>query len=59
MGEQFLEATMWLLVLYFMISQIMLMYFWYTIAQAHGFLYTIFIGPFEAMFKGLLWPLFY
>jgi preprotein translocase subunit SecD len=58
MEERFLEASMFLLAIYFIVSQIMMIYFWYTIAQLHGFAYTLFIGPFEAEIKGLLWPFF-
>ena len=58
MGERIFEASMYLLVIYFIVSQIMLVYFWYLIAQVHNFWYTLFIGPLEALFKGLLWPFF-
>jgi hypothetical protein len=44
--------------LYFIISQIMTIVFWYEWAQNHGLMNTIFIGPFVAEFKGLLWPFF-
>ena len=44
--------------LYFIASQFCALYFWYLIAQSHGFLYSLFIGPFEAELKGLLWPFF-
>jgi len=58
MGEKIFELSMYLLVIYFIVSQCMIIYFWYLIAQVHGFMYTLFIGPFEALFKGLLWPIF-
>lgn len=58
MGERIFELSMYLLVIYFIVSQGMIIYFWYLIAQVHGFMYTLFIGPFEALFKGLLWPIF-
>ena len=40
------------------ISQLMAIYFWYKVAQVSSFAYTVFIGPFEAELKGLLWPFF-
>ena len=53
-----LAITMYFVAIYFIVSQIFMVYFWYLIAQNHGFLYTLFIGPFEAELKGLLWPFF-
>jgi len=53
-----LTITMSLLMIYFLVSQILAVYFWYLIAKEHDFLYTIFVGPFEAELKGLLWPIF-
>tara|TARA_B110000495_G_C22709745_1_gene417419 strand:+ start:394 stop:582 length:189 start_codon:yes stop_codon:yes gene_type:complete len=44
--------------LYSIISQLMAIYFWYKVAQVSSFAYTVFIGPFEAELKGLLWPFF-
>lgn len=58
MKETGLTVAMSLLMIYFLVSQVLAIYFWYLLAQEHGFLYTIFIGPFEAEFKGLLWPIF-
>ena len=58
MKETGLTIVMSLLMIYFLVSQLLAVYFWYQLAQDHGFLYTIFIGPFEAEFKGLLWPIF-
>jgi hypothetical protein len=58
MKEKSFTIAMISLVLYFLISQIIMVYFWYLIAQSHGFLYSLFIGPFEAELKGLLWPFF-
>jgi len=52
------HLTMVILMLYFIASQVCALYFWYMIAQVHGFMYTLFIGPFEAELKGLLWPFF-
>ena len=53
-----LTIAMSVLTIYFLVSQLIALYFWYLIAQEHGFLYTLFIGPFEAELKGLLWPFF-
>ena len=53
-----LTLVMSLLMIYFVVSQFFAVYFWYLIAKEHGFLYTLFIGPLEAEFKGLLWPIF-
>ena len=58
MNDISLTIAMSLLMIYFLVSQFIAVYFWYLIAQEHGFLYTIFIGPFEAELKGLLWPIF-
>ena len=53
-----LMIGMYCLGIYFIISQIMVIYFWYKVAQVSSFAYTVFIGPFEAELKGLLWPFF-
>lgn len=45
-------------VLYIMIGQMFALYFWYVYAQSHGFLASLFIGPFVSEFKGLLFPFF-
>ena len=58
MKDTGLTITMCLVALYFIVGQIFMVYFWYMIAQVHGFMYTLFIGPFEAEIKGLLWPFF-
>ncbi len=58
MKDSGLTTAMYLIAIYFIIAQIFMLYFWYKIAQIHGFIYTIFIGPFEAELKGLLWPFF-
>lgn len=58
MKETGLTIAMSVLMIYFLVSQILAVYFWYLLAQDHGFFYTIFIGPFEAELKGLLWPIF-
>lgn len=47
-----------LAMLYIMIGQVCALYFWYVYAQSHGFLASLFIGPFVAEFKGLLFPFF-
>jgi len=53
-----LTMAMVILMLYLIASQVCALYFWYLLAQVHGFAYTLFIGPFEAELKGLLWPFF-
>ena len=53
-----LVIAMFIVMIYFFISQFIAASFLYIIAQNHSFLYTFFIGPFEAEFKGLLWPFF-
>ena len=58
MKDTGLTMAMSMLMIYFLVSQVLAVYFWYLIAKEHGFLYTIFIGPFEAELKGLLWPIF-
>tara|TARA_R100001460_G_scaffold52351_2_gene91181 strand:+ start:1713 stop:1892 length:180 start_codon:yes stop_codon:yes gene_type:complete len=58
MGERIFQLAMVGLVLYFTASQICALYFWYVFAQDHEFIATLFIGPFVAEFKGLLWPFF-
>lgn len=47
-----------LLGLYFLISQIMAIYFWWEYAQEDSFLTTLLIDPFLAEFKGFLWIFF-
>ena len=58
MKDTGLTIAMSMFMIYFLVSQLIAVYFWYELAQEHGFLYTIFIGPFEAELKGLLWPFF-
>lgn len=58
MNDTGLTIVMYLVAIYLIVAQILMLYFWYIIAQIHGFAYTIFIGPFEAEIKGLLWPFF-
>lgn len=58
MKDTGLTTAMSMFMIYFLVSQFIAVYFWYELAQEHGFLYTIFIGPFEAELKGLLWPFF-
>jgi hypothetical protein len=45
-------------IIYLVISQIMMLYFWYDWTQGHGFLSSCFIGPIVAELKGLLWIFF-
>lgn len=47
-----------LIMLYFLIAQIFAAYFWYDYAQDHGFLASVFIGPWVGEIKGLLFPFF-
>jgi len=58
MGEFNFQLAMVGLMLYFIASQLYALYFWYLYAQSHEFIATLFIGPFVAEFKGLLWPFF-
>ena len=58
MKDTGLTIAVYLVAIYFIVAQIFMFYFWYIIAQIHGFAYTIFIGPFEAELKCLLWPFF-
>jgi hypothetical protein len=44
--------------IYLIISQIMTIYFWWQYAHEHGFWGSIFIAPFVAEFKGILWVFF-
>ena len=43
---------------YFLVAHIFTFYFWYQWAQDHGFLSSLFIGPFVAEIQGLLFPFF-
>ena len=47
-----------LLMIYFIISQVATLYFWWEWAQHHSFLSTLFIGPFVSELKGILWIFF-
>ena len=47
-----------LFIFYMAISQIMAMFYWYEYAQDHGFLASVFIGPFVGEIKGLFWIIF-
>jgi len=47
-----------LLSVYLFVSQIYVLYFWYLYSKTHDFINTLFIGPFVAEFKGLLFPFF-
>jgi hypothetical protein len=52
------HLAMVVVAVYSVVSQICAAYFLYLIAQSHEFAYALFIGPFIAEFKGLLWPFF-
>ena len=43
---------------YLVVAHIYTFYFWYQWAQTHGFLSSLFLGPFVAEIKGLLFPFF-
>lgn len=43
---------------YFILSQLFAIYYWYEFAQNHGFLESLFIGPFAGELQGLLFPFF-
>ena len=43
---------------YLFVAHIFTFYFWYQWAQTHSFLNTLFLGPFVAEIKGLLFPFF-
>jgi len=44
-----------LLIAYFVVWQIMTIYFWFTYSKEHDFWETVFFGFFVAEFKGLFW----
>lgn len=46
------------LYIYLFIAHIFTFYFWFLWAKTHSFLSTLFIGPFVAEIKGLLFPFF-
>lgn len=54
------KGNIWgmLIWLYVLISQIMTIYFWWQYAKEDNFLTALFIDPFLAEFKGLLWIFF-
>ena len=58
MEERHLIMLYNLFMLYIIIAQVCALYFWYVYAQSHGFLATLFIGPWVGEFKGLLFPFF-
>lgn len=58
MEERHWIMLYYLTMLYIMIGQIFALYFWHDYAQSHGFLASLFIGPFVGEFKGLLFPFF-
>lgn len=33
-------------------------YFWWLYSKGHGFLSTVFLGPFVSTVKAIVWPLF-
>jgi hypothetical protein len=43
---------------YFFVAHIFTFYFWFQWAQTHSFLSSLFLGPFVAEIKGLLFPFF-
>lgn len=47
-----------LLGLYAFSTQIMAVYFWWQLMKKDSFIMGIFIDPFIAEFKGILWPFF-
>lgn len=47
-----------LLGLYSLSTQIMAIYFWWKLMKEDNFIMAIFIDPFIAEFKGILWPFF-
>lgn len=47
-----------LLGLYALSTQIMAVYFWWKLMKEDSFIMAIFIDPFIAEFKGILWPFF-
>jgi len=53
--KELLLIMMWV---YMIAAHICTLWFWYLWSQSHGFLSTIFIGPFVAEIKGLLFPFF-
>ncbi len=53
-----LAAISIILWLYFIASQICMIYFWHEWCQDHGFLNSLIIGPIVSEIKGLLFPFF-
>ena len=43
---------------YLFVAHLFTFYFWYEWAQTHSFLNSVFLGPFVAEIKGLLFPFF-
>jgi hypothetical protein len=58
MDDKLFNAVMYIIAAYFIVSQIMMIYFWYLYAKNHDFLTSLIIGPIIAEIKGLLWPFF-
>ncbi len=44
--------------IYALVSQVMTVYFWWKMAKVDNFITAMFIDPFIAEFKGLLWVFF-
>lgn len=47
-----------LIVIYFIMSQLCTLWFWYIWAQTHSFLNSLFLGPIVSELKGIFWPFF-
>ena len=58
MRDKILLIAIYIFFTYVILSQFFAVYFWYIYVKNHDFLMSIFVGPFIAEFKGLLWPLF-
>lgn len=53
-----LTAGTWLLYAYVIVWQVLSVYWWWKMMKADSFFMGIFIDPFIAEFKALLWPFF-
>jgi len=58
MDDKLFNAVMYILAAYFIVSQILMIYFWYLYSQDHDFITSLIVGPIIAEIKGLLWPFF-
>lgn len=56
--NKFLGVLGFIAGLYIIAAEIFALYFWWKMAKTDSFFMTIFIDPFIAEFKGLLWPFF-